>query len=251
MSTARAIHAGTPAADFPLEESIVINFHDFANLTAEKGQCVNSPIFSCAGYKWKLRIYPGGHSNSRDGMIGIFVYFGEAIVASYCIFLLKSGGAVHKAGRGNFNFVSRAEILEESNHILNNGALSFLVRLRIKPNKKYYHHIMISQPSIADNIFNKLFNDKDSADVAFIVKGVVYYAHRLILKVQAPELLDLSEQFDMETKMPINDVEPATFEIMLRFVYGQNILPHEWKDYSKSILEATEKYGLSSVRLKA
>jgi hypothetical protein len=60
MSTAREIHVGTPAPDFPKKESITIHFHDFANLTTEKDERVESPIFSAAGFQWSLIIYPGG-----------------------------------------------------------------------------------------------------------------------------------------------------------------------------------------------
>ena len=138
MSTARAIQVGTPVTDFPLEDSVVINFHDFANLPAGREQCVHSPLFSCAGYDWLLRIYPGGHSVSR-GMIGFFLGCAEDVVANYRVFLLKSNGNTYKSFVKNngitFDFVNRGEILKKSNHFLNNGALSFLVH--IKPNKEY------------------------------------------------------------------------------------------------------------------
>ena len=81
--------------------------------------------------------------------------------------------------------------------------------------------------------------------------GVVFYAHRVILKAQAPGLCELAEHFDIESPMSITGVLPNVFEIMLKYVYGNGILAHEWKELSKPILDASGKYGLSALRSKA
>eukprot|EP00956_Cyclotella_meneghiniana_P024634 scaffold49710_cov33-Cyclotella_meneghiniana.AAC.1 len=256
MATTRDINVGTPAANVPLIDSV--------------GLSVISPPFDCAGHcEWKLKIHPGGKLSSPDGVIACTLMSKSPvnIVASYCVSLLKSDRTtiyktqksenrsfgLQECGKFKSNwklkFVTREEIFKESNQILNNGTLSFLVS--IKPDKEYYCQIGHPQPSIAHNIFTKLFNDQGSADVAFNVMGRVFYAHRLILKAQTPELFDLSEQFDVQNNMPISDVEPDTFEIMLKYVYGKNIMAHEWKEHSKPILIASGKYGLSALRVEA
>jgi hypothetical protein len=50
--------------------------------------------------------------------------------------------------------------------------------------------------------------------------------------------------------MPIQNVEPKTFELMLKYVYGQPILPKEW-DEMKEILEASGKYGFAALKDEA
>ena len=32
---------------------------------------MRSPEFTCFGHRWRVRIYPGGHSTSEEGMVGI------------------------------------------------------------------------------------------------------------------------------------------------------------------------------------
>jgi len=91
-----------PEADFAsLEESVIVNFHS-TDLLIEKGRPVYSPPFKCKGNEWRLKIYPGGHSQSRDGMFGAFLYpmRDTEIVASYRICLLKSDGAIYKTHEG-------------------------------------------------------------------------------------------------------------------------------------------------------
>lgn len=75
MSTAREIHVGTPAPDFPLEESVTVHFHVFANLTTEKDEEVCSPSFTLAGFEWNVCIYPGGNVISDEGMVAVYIYY--------------------------------------------------------------------------------------------------------------------------------------------------------------------------------
>lgn len=46
---------------------------------------------------------------------------------------------------------------------------------------------------------------------------------RAILECFAPELAELSESFDKHHPMPIEDVDPQTFQLMLGHVYDKSI----------------------------
>ncbi|KAL3776995.1 hypothetical protein ACHAWO_006349 [Cyclotella atomus] len=158
MSTAREIHVGTPAPDFPLEESVTVHFHVFANLTTEKDEEVCSPSFTLAGFEWNVCIYPGGNVISDEGM---FLRNEDIMIARY-----------------------------------------------------------------------------DVSDIAFKVGRRVFHAHKCVLKA-------------MEPRMPIENVEPKMFELMLQHVDGKAILPNEWAEYSKPILEASGKYGFTALKEEA
>eukprot|EP00956_Cyclotella_meneghiniana_P021975 scaffold40799_cov31-Cyclotella_meneghiniana.AAC.3 len=272
MSSRGEVHVGSPPDGFTDGEIVTIHFHDFANLSVKRGQWVESPTFSLVGYKWQLRMFPRGAASSRQGMVAVFLHneSNSKVVASYEITLRKSGGGAYKTTTGGGtercfdpdttqnkwgrpNFVSRKEILF-SKKILNNGALTFIVR--IKPSEEYYCEtdngpIEQQTSSIGDNIFNNLFNDKDSADVAFDVMGVLFYAHKAILKAQSPEFHEFTMPFSIEMSMPIDDIEPVVFELMLKYVYGKSVLDQEWRDHSKTILDASGKYGLSALESEA
>lgn len=62
------------------------------------------------------------------------------------------------------------------------------------------------------------------------MKDCLFYAHKLILKAQAPDLTELCEAFDKSNPMPFTDVEPSVFETMLKHLYRKNINPEKWAD---------------------
>ena len=267
MSTARNIHVGTPADNFPLGESVAVHFHDFASLAPIKNEGIRSPKFTCAGYDWSLEIYPGGFGIAADGMVSVFLRneTPAEVLAQIKIAVMMSNGGYkvsksnspqhfRRAGvgekrmKGCDNFVQRSTILNESNNILNKGTLTFVVR--IIPNKGYYRDSSAKDFELSKNLF-KLFGDNDIADVAFELSGNIFYGHKQILKMQAPELLQLAEQCDMNTPMPIKDVKPEVFEMMLKHLYGKSIGDKDWKKFSKQILVASDKYGFAALNLEA
>lgn len=126
--------------------------------------------------------------------------------------------------------------------------MTFIVCIR--PGKDYYCR-SLERRVLPEKILEKLFLNNEDADVSFKVKKNVFYAHKSVLKVAAPEFHELAEQFDKKTRMPIQEVEPEIFKLMLKYMYGQNISPHEWKENSKPILEASGKYGFTDLRLAA
>ena len=262
MSTAREIHVGSPADNFRLGESVTVHFHGFESLTTVKGEPVYSPTFSCAGNDWCLQVYPGGDNDAADGMVSVFLknQSPAKIPVTFQIALVTSRDGVYQFGNqakyqfdcapsirygswGWKNFCHRNTIANGSNNFLNEGTLSFVVR--IIPNRK-----IVEQSNLSEDII-KLYGEDDTGDVAFSVADRVFYGHRLILKVRAPEFFQLTEQFDSKTPMPINDMKPEVFEMMLKHLYGKNISFAEWKEYSKQILVASNKYGFSDLNLEA
>ena len=67
------VDVGTPPSSLNEWEIINVRYHDFENLTTNRGEAVLSPEFACFGHQWCLKLYPGGDLNSDDGMVGIFL----------------------------------------------------------------------------------------------------------------------------------------------------------------------------------
>ena len=67
------IDVGTPPSTTTSDgwEIIQVHYHGFENLTTIRGEFIDSPDFTCFGHKWRLKIYPGGRTNSGDGMVSI------------------------------------------------------------------------------------------------------------------------------------------------------------------------------------
>eukprot|EP00956_Cyclotella_meneghiniana_P036582 scaffold127602_cov60-Cyclotella_meneghiniana.AAC.5 len=97
-----------------------------------------------------------------------------------------------------------------------------------------------------------ILNNKDDADVAFDVKGQLFYAHKIILKGRAPDLVaDFCDSCDKSNPVPIQDVEPVIFKAMLGHAYAKNIDPTVWKEHTKGIIEASVKYGFTELKSDA
>eukprot|EP00956_Cyclotella_meneghiniana_P035239 scaffold112864_cov83-Cyclotella_meneghiniana.AAC.2 len=273
--TAGAVHVGIPPAEFSLEDIQIVHFHDFLDLTKTKNEAVYSPEFSCAGHKWMLKVYPGGESESEDKMIAVYLISmsPSKVAASFAIKIKKGSGHNLDQSRGEFgdydnftkyvswgwpDYISRDDISWYSDRILQNGTLTFEVRIR--PHSNYYCNSDTRQSRPSDEILKQFLNRED-ADLAFKVGADIFPAHRIIIRCFAPELAELSETFDIDNPMPIDDVEPSTFKDMLSTVYGARIDAETWKRNSpylldpafceKSILRAANKYGFSSLRAGA
>ena len=263
------IHIGMPidGYHFPSEEYITFHFHDFENLSTPKGEFIWSPTFSLAGHEWRMQLFPRGSRTATEGMVSVQLWNKSPkriILSRADIALMKSNGDEYKtetrkdvyfdpldgiaAGRIIWDFVTRNEILDETNDILNNGTLT--IRVLMRSSKNCYCSTVRPQSILVQNI-SKLFGNRETADVAFNVSDQIHYAHRLILQAQVPELFELAEQFDIDNPMPIKDVESEVFAIMLSYVYGEIIHAHVWEEYSKAILEASGKYGFSVLRSEA
>ena len=270
MASTRDIHVGTPAAEFSLEESVTVHFHDFENLTTEIDERVLSPQFTCAGNEWILGLIPGGLFDAKEGMVSVILcnQTYEEIDAWIEISVRKNDNGVYKKakviedeltfpshfGCGWPDFQTRSEIIEKSNNILNEGTLTFVVKIDLH---KKHRCQLVKPPSeltLGKNI-SKLFWDKstheNTADLAFKVGDSVFHSHKLILHAQAPDMLELAEQFNVNTPMIIDGVEPNIFEMMLRHVYGHNIPSNKWKDHGKAILTASGKYGFTALKIEA
>ena len=51
--------------------------------------------------------------------------------------------------------------------------------------------------------------------------------------------------------MPIKDVHPSVFRLLLRWMYGGILTEAEWKDHAKDLIEASDKYGLTNLKIEA
>jgi hypothetical protein len=257
------IHVGTPPADFELWESKTIYIHSFLDLPDTKGDEneVSSPLFYCLEHKWRLRVFPGGDDDVRDGWVSVYLKFCDktSVSIDWQIDHIDSEGDVTTESEripttweqnkccGYSRFMKRSKILKYDDEYLVNGALA--VRVMMKPSSDRYCNRVIPQHPLKDNL--GIFLDEETSDLAFDVKGKIILAHKCLIKSQSAELYTMCEALSKSTPMPINDVEPSVFELMLATFYGKHITPEEWKANSKALLKAAGKYGFNEVKSQA
>eukprot|EP00956_Cyclotella_meneghiniana_P010008 scaffold13805_cov23-Cyclotella_meneghiniana.AAC.3 len=222
------VHVGKASDDWPIEEGRArVHFHNFADLPQTKGTTLRSSKFTCAGHEWSLKLYPRGDRSAREGMISVYLCseLSSKIVVDFDINLKKKNG--------------------------DDFEVNSATKTEIRPHEDYICHDanVLPKSSLADDLFTCLYQDKDTADVAFEVKARVFYAHKAILKARVPELAQLAEPYDAENSIPINDVEPDIFETMLKHAYGKDIIGASyWEDHAKQILDASGKYGFTELK---
>jgi hypothetical protein len=215
--------AGVPpgAGEPNLDGSATIEFYNFASLALEKGFLVRSRTFTCLGFDWSLRIYPGGDSKSDDGMIACYL-FNEShakIVSTKFEIVLKKQVAnastssetenehhqslsVTKTfapgkGYGRSNFVDRSQVI-------NDRTLTFVIRIR--PDRSNYHQHDLTSKLIPKF---KLFGDKKSSDLSFVVRKRVFNAHLVILLADAPGLAQIADFSAKKKRISIYNVDPT------------------------------------------
>ena len=270
------VHVGHPPNEWDGWESHLVHFHKFSSMPSGKDELVWSPTFRSFGQKWRLMMYPGGDSEAKAGNISLYLEHcseGDFSVQYHLSIKKISGGAVaersfspHKfegnKDHGWPDFALRDKI---SNYDLNNGTLT--VEVRIKPIEEDRWQNFIPKNLFVQHMLD-LFLDEERADMSFEVEsrplidaskdtspapGEVFRAHKLVLQTCAKGsiLASLCDDCDGETPVPITDVVPNVFRLMLRYVYGGDIQTAEWKDHAKDLLEAADKYGLSNLKIEA
>jgi hypothetical protein len=266
----------------------LVHFHDFKSLTITKGEAVESPEFECAGYKWKLQLYPGGSDRSSDGYVALHMWgllpseSSKIKLRDFMINIKKSDGLNYcceedveqlmmrydvedelvyssRGPHGSIHdFIRRDVVLDEDLEVLHFGSLTIEVRTRFHLDNYCNDD---KQPSSLSDDMLKLFLEENTEDVAFQVKGSIVKAHRTVLQAHAKELAELCESFNLSKPMQIDDVKPDIFQLMIGFIYGEMIPNEIWKEQvqyitdptkqNQSILYAAGKYGFTALKSKA
>ena len=279
--TLASVHLGTPPQGYQEWATTKVHVHGFADLSAERNVPVHSSEFMAVGNPWRLRLYPGGDANSREGWVAIYLrnQSNESITLRYG-FSIKDGDdkqIVNKqsstqhtfsprgsqsSGRGWSNVAERSKLL----NALVNGTLVVEVHMKSPtPIKAALPHFIPENP-FCNNML-QMFNDDESADIVFEVgehrsknnaekvakiAPVTLHAHSLILTACSAVLAELCEsKGDPSTPIEITDVSPEVFRHLLYYIYGGKIDVDDMKSHAKDIINAANRYGVATLKLEA
>ena len=267
-------------------EVINIHYNGFEGLSSERDASVYSPEFTCFGHKWRLQIYPGGHSTtSDDGMIAVVlenrsdiritINFGFSVENKKGKVMtdVVLEAAIEFATRETLgcckgwpNFWQRSDVIDA----LTDGTLIVEVRMRSTV------ETATARPFIPENPIAKsvlaMFNDEESADVLFEVDNepvrsnetckrskttTALYGHKFIMEKCASNVLgELCKSEDGDnnlaaTTVSITDIKPDIFKHILYYTYGGKISDEDMKENAKDIIDAADKYGIVGLKLEA
>ena len=229
-------------------------FHNFASLPAKRDDAVYSDPMECHGVEWRICLYPGGCNDSEEDKEHLSIYLSclsvlqgkekqvktvfrgsihSGVAQKVLVSSMASTETVYQEGvtsTGWPNFVKRSIVLDPENKYLKDGNLVVDFDIRISQDKPPK---WMPTPGIGADML-KLLEEADGASAAVIFevgkedtgssdcrKKELFYAHRPILSARSPTLATIAEGFGRGTHIPIEDVQPDVFRMLLRYIYGE------------------------------
>ncbi|CAL5005196.1 unnamed protein product [Urochloa decumbens] len=240
------------------------------------GDVVLSDEFSAGGHIWMVSCYPHGEKKADNVGVHLSVYLrlvskSRNVKAIFDAFLMGRDGTpssshAHRCvhvydsesfkswGFGFAKFVKRSDL--ESDYV-KDGRVTFMfgvVVLRDNP-------IAVPSSDIGHHLGRLLDGGSDGSDVSFSVGFETFHAHRAVLAARSPvfkaQLLGSMAEAKMRC-IALHGVRPATFQILLRFVYTDQLPRDEDLGIKSSstaievfqdLLAAADMYQLDRMKL--
>ncbi len=92
------------------------------------------------------------------------------------------------------------------------------------------------------------------SDVIFNVRGRQFQAHKSILATRSKYFAAMFEhptKENLTNQIEVEDVEPAVFHEILRFIYTGKVLESKMAEMSAGILAVADKYLLDQLKMKS
>jgi hypothetical protein len=233
--------------------------------------------------QWRLAVYPGGDDDAAEGMVSLYLdNMSDKAIEIYFGFSVNDGNGKQVAHDrsptpdhfdpqggdvdhwGFPNFATRVSLLSS----LVDGTLVIEVRMRLATPTTSVPPPFIPENPVAKMI-QGLFLKNNSADIMLEVGGeeqlkdnaitvaktapVTFPAHSLIVANCSSIFAELCESNgdDRTTPIQINDVTPDIFRLLLSYIYGGKISNDDMKSHAREIIDAADRYGVTSLKLEA
>ena len=249
-----------------------LNFAGTKNLAI--GDIVCSDDFSAGGHVWRVNCYPHGNKADNNGVhLSLFLQLvsnSKNVKAIFDAFLLDRDDGTTTSSHGQRcvqvyppegsqawgfgfpQFVKRSVL--ESDYV-KDGCVTFMLGVIVLQRG---NPIPMPASDIADHLGRLLDRTDGSDDVTFSVGGETFRAHRAVLAARSPVFKAQLFGSMADATMPcitLHDIKPATFQILLRFIYTDE-LPRVEESSSDSsmdlyldLLAAADMYQLDRLKV--
>jgi speckle-type POZ protein len=239
------------------------------------GNAVHSDVFSVGGHNWRIDCYPrGSHKEHNGEYLSIFL---KHMSKTRRVKAIIEAFLVDKDGEPSTTFTKRERVHDfpVNNDVDSNGDCDdwgwtqFVKRTTLENDYVTEGHITIVcgimviespipvPPSDIGIHLGSLLDRTDGTDMSFTIDGETFRAHRAVLAARSPvfraELFGSMAEAAM-TSITLHEIAPATFKVMLQFIYT-DALPREDElgDSSTEILQdllaAADRYALDRLKL--
>ncbi|KAK1692941.1 hypothetical protein QYE76_009638 [Lolium multiflorum] len=233
------------------------------------GEAVHSDVVSAGGHLWRIEFYPRGDTAEYNGeYTSVFLRHMSKSRSANAIF---EAFMMPSDSKPSISFKDRRTF--ETFKIMGVGKSwgwkQFLKISTLKKNFLTEGHvtfvcvIMVIDdspipvpPSDIGTHLGQLLDHTDGTDVSFIVNDKTFPAHRAVLAARSPvfraELFGSMAEATMPS-ITLHDITPATFKVMLRFIYTDE-LPVEDEHLDSSIemiqnlLAAADRYAIDRLK---
>ncbi|RLN04383.1 hypothetical protein C2845_PM13G23000 [Panicum miliaceum] len=244
---------------------------------------VLSDLISVGGHVWRVSCYPRRDDADRSYTVNLYLHdlFGESknITAIFEAFLVGRDGApspspshaqrcVHvyspgasiPPGTGFRSFVIEAAL---NSDYVKDGCVTFMIGVIVPRERGRLAAAAAVPPSDVGDHLGGLLDRAEGSDVSFLVGDEEFPAHRAVLAVAARSPVFraqlLGSMADAKSRrITMHDVKPATFRILLRFMYTDRLPPDEELGSSSAaellslfqdLLAAADMYQLDRMKL--
>jgi speckle-type POZ protein len=249
-----------------------VNFEQAMHLAA--GKAVHSDAFSAGGYVWRINFFPNGFAlmevgdESREELSICLELVSKSfnVKAIFEVLLIDKdygqpvllAGLVTRQSREPYahSLIWNVSLPDNTDNLIhkyvNDGYIKFLCTIRVLAGK-----LIPVPPSDIVKHLGILLDTADGTDVAFTVDGETFHAHRAVLAARSPvfraELLGSMAEATM-THINLHDITPATFKVMLQFMYtdslpGDDELGDAPTEMLEHLLAAADRYALDRLKL--
>jgi speckle-type POZ protein len=232
------------------------------------GDVVPSEVISAGGHSWRINCYPRGCSKTDNGeYVSILLQLmskSKGVKAIFEAFLMDKDGAPASSNAsrcvqvypikgyrdwGWFEFVKRSEL--KALHLVNGWAtiVCGVIVVRDDP-------LPVPSSDIVDHL-GQLLDCADGSDISFIVDGKKFATHRAVLAARSPvfkaELFGSMAEANM-SQITLEDINPAAFEVLLRYMYTDMLPPDDelagsLVEMYRHLLAAADRYAMDRLKL--
>ncbi|OEL18107.1 BTB/POZ and MATH domain-containing protein 1 [Dichanthelium oligosanthes] len=244
------------------------------------GEYIRSGIFSVGGYDWDIRFYPDGLDEVRKDYISVYLELQskDTKVRASCDLMLVDqktnlSTSVRKTELRKFDssnatrfapqdamFMKRSKF--EASMYLHEDHLTIQCIVTVKKDPhvsktELFREIEVSPSNITAQLGN-LLDSKEVTDVTFSVGGETFAAHRILLATRSPVFkaqLYGSMREAKEQLVIVEDMQPAVFRALLRFIYTDSLPDMDDlegdanSEMIKHLLVAADRYAVDRLNL--
>ncbi|OEU08638.1 hypothetical protein FRACYDRAFT_249532 [Fragilariopsis cylindrus CCMP1102] len=246
-------------------ETMRFVFHNFTDLKEERGDSVYTPPLEAFGYLWRVVLYPRGNndSSSETGYISCYLqYVGDVNYKPAAKYSFRCKDCCYECETRVFDdnrkmlglssYLKRKEVLEQC--LEADGSLVIDVDLQITADSK---RVWYPKKLQREEILVQSYSDSSNttSDIVFVVEGMDYHAHKMILLLRAKTLYELSkEQYitsdDDQPRVPLSHIKGETFRKILEYIYTVNTTP-KLDDVSSAedLILAADRFDCTQLKL--